>query len=105
MLHEDYLDTSVAKVGDLVRGDYVMDMMNCLPPVLMRTGCSQVGEPYSHATDGRTGKWRPTFLTFHLYERNGDAWGHDSLWAFDGACFAYGNENMCEGFACENREA
>lgn len=99
MLHEEWMDTSTAKVGDLVRGDYIEEMMNCLPPVVMRYGCSQCGEPYCHSVDEQ-GRWRPTFLTWHLYERNGNTWSHESLWKFDGACFAGKNENRWKGFEC-----
>ena len=97
MLHEEWMDTSTAKVGDLVRGDYIEQVMCALPPVRESNSCSQLGEPYSHGKDER-GKWRPTFLTWHLHERNGNVWGHESLWEFDGACFAGECVNRCEDF-------
>ena len=97
MLHEKWMDTSTAKVGDLVRGDYVGEMMCCLPPVSMSDECSQDGEPYGHAED-ELGRWRPLFLTWHLHERNGNTWDHESLWVFDGACFAGRNVNEWKGF-------
>ena len=97
MLHEEWMDTSVAKVGDLVRGDYIEDVVCSLPPVCEWDRCTQLGESWSHAMD-ENGKWRPTFLTWHLYERNGNVWGHETLWKFDGACFARQNENNWKGF-------
>ena len=91
------MDTSTAKVGDLVHGDYIEEMMCCLPPVSLSDGCSQLGEPYTHAKDDG-GHWRPTFLTWHLYERYGNPWNHDSIWVFDGACFAGENKNTWKEF-------
>ena len=91
------MDTDTAKVGDMVRGDYIEEMMCCLPPVSNGYACSQVGEPWVHCAD-ENGKWRPTFLTWHLSERNGNTWSHDSLWKFDGACFANSNTNRWKGF-------
>jgi len=97
MLHEGYMDTSTAKVGDLVRGDYIMEIVNCLPPVSDSYACTQLGEPYGHCAD-ENGRWRPTFLTWHLSERNGNEWSHDSLWVFDGACFPNSNTNRWKEF-------
>ena len=97
MLHEGYMDTSTAKVGDLVRGDYIMEIVNCLPPASDSYACTQLGEPYGHCAD-ENGKWRPTFLTWHLSERNGNAWSHETLWKFDGVCFRGENENKRKEF-------
>ncbi len=93
MLHNEFMDFDKAKVGDLVRGDFIEEMMCCLPPATMWDSCSQVGEPYSHRKDERTGKWRATYSTWHLVERHGNTWSRDSLWVFDGACFRGENEN------------
>ena len=51
-------------IGDLVTEEFVMDMLDMLPPVCMRSDCSQCGEPYSHRQDPDDGKWKPTFSTF-----------------------------------------
>ena len=46
-----------------------MDALNMLPPINLHGGQGyfagfQVGEPYCHKVDKRTGKWRPMFGTF-----------------------------------------
>lgn len=74
-------------VGDLVTEDVVNDLMDCLPPACMRSDCSQLGEPYSHREDPKTGKWRATYATFKRV-RNG-------VWAYCGHCFR--GENVERG--------
>lgn len=97
MHHDEWMDTNKAHVGDTVCGDYIADMMNALPPKCMRSTCSQCGEPYSFAYD-ELGECRNTYLTWHLVERHGNEWSHESIWMFDGACFAGLNENHWFGF-------
>ena len=72
-----------AKVGDLVTADVVMSAMECMPPATMRSDCAQLGEPYSHRIDDKTGKLRPTFATFRRIK--GDF--TRGVWAFCGYCF------------------
>lgn len=100
MIHEEWMDTSIAKVGDLVHGDYIADMMNALPPVRIGASCSQSGEPWTHASDD-SGRYRPAFLTWRLYEFHGNAWSHDSTWEFCGACFAGDTVNRYRQFEQE----
>ena len=60
----DTFDYDKARVGDLVESAVVMEAMNCLPPACMSQRCAQLGEPYSHREDAKTGKWRATYATF-----------------------------------------
>lgn len=70
--------------GDKVDSEMVEYFTDVVPPVLMRTGCTQVGEPHRYERDG-DGKHRPTFMTFHKVGGN--------TWYFDGYCFLGENEN------------
>ena len=79
----DTFDYKTAQVGDLVDADFVMDMMDLLPPACMRLSCAQVGEPYSHRQDPDTGKWRATYSTFKCL-RGG--W-NEGVWEYRGNCF------------------
>ena len=36
MMHDDYMDFDIAKVGDKVHGDFIADIVNCLPPACER---------------------------------------------------------------------
>lgn len=78
--NEDTFDSSTAMAGDLVEEQVVENFMNALPPVRYSMACAQLGEPYSHKQDERTGEWRPTFLTFRKA-------GND-VWEYRGKCFA-----------------
>lgn len=75
------LDYSVIKVGDYVTTEVVNEAMDLLPPVCMRSSCSQIGEPHSHKLDERCGRYRPTFATFCVEPLT-------NLWKFCGYCFA-----------------
>lgn len=79
----DDFDYSTVKVGDLVEQAVVDNAMDCLPPVSMSSGCSQMGEPYGHRQDPKTGKWRSTFATF---KRVAGAWPN-GIWEYCGHCF------------------
>ncbi|MEG1564872.1 MAG: hypothetical protein RR365_14285 [Bacteroides sp.] len=68
-----------AKPGDWVEEDIVEEFRNCLPPINMRAGYLQVGEPYSHDYDPEKDRWRPTFGTFI---KRGEHW------TYCGNCFA-----------------
>lgn len=67
-----------ARPGDLVEAEIVDEMVNCLPPATLRSGCTQMGEPYSHELDTKTGRWRATYITF---KREADGW------VYCGCCF------------------
>lgn len=73
-----------ARPGDLVDAAVVMDAMDALPPVTMRLGCAQLGEPYSHREDPLDGKWKPTFDTFRCVEGGFS----EGTWEYRGHCFA-----------------
>lgn len=87
---EDDFRISEAKVGDLVEEQVVDNFMDMLPPACMRSDCSQVGEPYSHRIDEKTGKSRPTFATFRRVEKG--------VWEYRGNCFRGENTERGEAF-------
>lgn len=69
--------------GDTVDEAVVEHFINSVPPKLMRSTCTQAGEPFSHEGDERGG-YRATYATFHRV---------DGGWQFDGYCFYGENEN------------
>lgn len=69
--------------GDEVDEEMVEYFVNSVPPVLMRSACTQAGEPFSHEGDEQGG-YKPTYTTFHRTEGG---------WQFDGYCFYGENEN------------
>ena len=79
----DTFDYDKARVGDLVESAVVMEAMNCLPPACMSQRCAQLGEPYSHREDAKTGKWRATYATFRCLSGGWNAGG----WEYRGHCF------------------
>lgn len=79
------------KIGDYVQQAVVDDAMDCLPPACMRSDCSQMGEPYSHREDPKTGKWRATYATF---KRVAGEWPN-AIWQYCGHCFQ--GENVERG--------
>lgn len=87
---EDDFDYSTVKIGDYVEETVVDNAMNILPPACMTSASSQVGEPYSHRLDPKTGKWRATYSTFKRI-----ASGPDSIWQYCGHCFC--GENVERG--------
>ena len=74
----DTFSYDTAHVGDLVDAEFVMDMMDLLPPACMRLSCAQVGEPYSHRQDPDTGTWRATYSTFKCLT---GGW-NDGVWEY-----------------------
>ncbi len=71
-------------VGDTVDSEMVEHFVNSVPPMLMRSGCTQGGEAFSHECDEH-GKFRPTYVTFHSLG--------NGRWMFDGYCFYEQNVN------------
>lgn len=62
-------DPGTAERGQEVTEDVYDNFLNIMPPISLRGGQGwqagfQVGEPYCHRDDTRTGKWRPMFMTF-----------------------------------------
>ena len=62
-------DISTAKRGQEVSEEVYEHFLNIMPPISLNGGQGwpagfQVGEPYCHRDDTRTGKWRPMFATF-----------------------------------------
>lgn len=71
--------------GEEVDEAVVDHFVNSVPPVLLRSSCTQAGEAYSTEPDERTGRRRNTYTTFR---RAGEG-----RWIFDGYCFYGENEN------------
>lgn len=69
-------------IGTYVKQEVVDEAMNCLPPACMTSSCAQMGEPYSHRLDAKTGHWRPTYATFKRVTS-----GPEGIWEFCGYCF------------------
>ena len=70
-----------AKPGDYVVEAVVDEAINCLPPAFLSSACAQMGCPYSHREDPKTGRWRATYATF---KRCPDVPG---IWEYCGHCF------------------
>ena len=87
---QDSFDYSKVQIGDYVEQAVVDDAMDCLPPACMTSACAQMGEPYSHREDERTGKWRATYATFKRVTS-----GRDGIWEYCGHCFC--GENVERG--------
>ncbi len=81
---EDYFSP-----GDKVTGDVVDDLVNALPPTLLWSSCTQIGEPFSHENNG-TGQYLPTYVTFSRIPEE------DGLWKFCGYCFKSITRNAVE---------
>lgn len=67
------------KPGDKVDEEMVDYFVNSVPPVTLRSDCTQSGEPFSSEADPETGKYRQTYGTFVRLT--------SSLWRFEGYCF------------------
>lgn len=69
--------------GDVVDSEMVDYFVNCLPPITLRSTCTQGGEPHGTEVDEH-GAYKETYITFHR---------EDGKWIFDGYCFAGENVN------------
>lgn len=63
--------TFAVERGQRVTQEVYENCLNVLPPIGLKGGQGywagfQVGEPYCHKVDQRTGKWRPMFATFTM---------------------------------------
>ena len=87
---QDNFDYSTVQVGDYVEQAIVDDAMDLLPPACMTSACAQIGEPYSHREDPKTGKFRATYATFKRVTS-----GRDGIWQYCGHCFQ--GENVERG--------
>ena len=70
--------------GDEVDEAVVDHFVNSVPPVTLRSSCTQAGEPYSTEPDGH-GNCGNTYTTFHSIG--------EGRWVYDGLCFKNSNEN------------
>lgn len=73
-----YYGTDALNVGDLVEQEIVDNLMDSLPPVCMRSDCSQIGEPASHKED-TNGNYKATYATFKKVA--------EGIWEYCGDCF------------------
>jgi hypothetical protein len=76
---EDY-----CQPGDEVAEDIVDHFVNSVPPLTLRSDCTQAGETYSCEL-GEDGRYRNTYTTFHRID--------NERWVFDGQCFRGENKN------------
>ena len=78
-----YYGPDALYIGDLIEEDIVDDVINCLPPVCMRSDCVQLGEATSQRYD-ENGRVRTTYVTFKKIA--------DKTWEYCGDCFPGENE-------------
>lgn len=83
----------ILKVGCLVDGEIVWELIECVPPRSMSPMCMQCGEPHSTRLDEETGKYRQTYSTFKKEP------GTENLYRYCGHCF--GGENVERGKAIQ----
>lgn len=89
--HESGLPTfeDYCKPGGTVDEEMVDYFVNSVPPVTLRSDCTQAGEAYNTEQDPNTGSFRSTYTTFSRLS--------PSLWRFDGYCFKGQTNNRVEG--------
>lgn len=74
--HQDF--TSWANIGDVVDEETVQHFRDCVSPRVYDALYLQCGEPYTHETNPKTGKWEPAFITFAR---------ELGSWVYKGICF------------------
>ena len=74
--HQDF--TSWANAGDVVDEEIVQHFRDCVSPIAYDAMYLQCGEPYTHETNPKTGRWEPAFITFAR---------ELGLWVYKGICF------------------
>ena len=67
-----------AKVEDVVDEDIIDFFVNGISPITYRSNLIQCGEPYTHETNPKTGRWEPAFITFAR---------ELGSWVYKGICF------------------
>lgn len=70
--------TSWANIGDIVDEETVQHFRDCVSPIAYDAMYLQCGEPYTHETNPKTGKWEPAFITFAR---------ELGSWVYKGICF------------------
>ena len=83
---EHYFGLDAHEVGTYFTEDMVYMFMDMLPPVCMRSDCSQIGEPVSHKVDPKTGECKATYSTFKRID------SVEKVWEYCGDCFVGENE-------------
>ena len=74
--------------GDTVDQAIVNHFVNSVPPLTLRSDCTQAGEAYDTQQDPDTGQWRSTYTTFSRLS--------SSSWRFEGYCFKGQTNNRVE---------
>ena len=74
--HQDF--TSWANAGDVVDEEIVQHFRDCVSPIAYDAMYLQCGEPYTHETNPKTGRWEPAFITFAR---------ELGSWVYKGICF------------------
>ena len=69
MMNIKEFDISTAERGQEVSEEVYNNFLNLMPPISLKGGQGwvagfQVGEPYCHRMDSRSGKWKAMFATF-----------------------------------------
>lgn len=84
---------SPEQVGCYVAQEVVEDAINSVPPVCLRSDCTQIGEAYDSRFDEKIDKWRATYNTF---KKITGSWNKgDEIWEYCGDCFR--GENVQRG--------
>lgn len=86
VLTQETFNYATVQIGDYVEQAVVDNAMDCMPPASMSSRCSQMGEPYSHRLDPKSGRWRATYATFKRCA------GISGVWEYCGHCFRGENE-------------
>lgn len=85
---EHYFGLDACEIGSYFTDDMVSEFMDLLPPVCLRSDCSQIGEPKGERLDNN-GNVKFTYSTFKKITND--------IWEYCGDCFVgentrYGNE-------------
>lgn len=79
--------TDYCNVGDEVAEGIIIYFSKVLPPMKLNKHYLQVGEPYSHITDSKTGNEKATYITFAK---------ENDKWLYKGTCFINETEHQTE---------
>lgn len=82
---EHFVSLAACEIGDYFTEEIVNDFMNMMPPVCMRSDCSQIGEPAAHKMNDE-GICKATYATFKRIA--------EDIWEYCGECFRGENVNV-----------
>lgn len=81
--------------GDFCKESLVGYWVGLLPPITIRRGLIQAGEPVCHA-QGSDGEYHPIYRTFVVTDQTDEA--GVPLWLYKGLCFAGETENRAVAY-------